>query len=104
DLYDEFERTKLGAGEFNADTAQGYRATIRELTECLGDLNPDSFSPADIVRLRETWQKLPSNRHKSPKYRERSLDELLTMDIPKADLRSARTVLEALGRVKSFFR
>jgi len=79
-----------------------YRPKLMLLTEILGDPLASEVTKTDIVKYKNTLFKLPSNRHKKPAYSERTIDQLLEMDIPCQDLLSNTTISNHFVKVASF--
>lgn len=68
------------------------RPIMSILLELIGDKECNSVNLHDIVNFKEVFTQLPKNRKKIRQYRDKSLKELLALDIPKEDLLSLTTV------------
>src|SRR5688572_9066149 len=95
---------KLGSGKVNQWTARDkVEKTLREFVEVVGDLPVNSVEYAHITLFRDRLQRLPTKRQARPEYREKSVHELLDVDIPM-DIRISNSHIEQhLGRLSTFF-
>ena len=73
------------------------------IVDALGDKQIGSLTLEDMRQYKEVVLSLPKNRSKMPKYRDKSVAELLTMDIPQEDRLGGRNALKYLSRGKTFF-
>ena len=62
-----------------------------------GDISVHTFGHAVANQLKDTLMKLPPRINSSPRYRDKTIEELLTMDHPK--LRSIRTINKGIHRM-----
>jgi integrase len=79
-----------------------YRPKLSILTEILGNPPSNEITKADIVKYKKILFKLPSNRHKKPIYSKKTIEQLMTMDIPSEDLLSNTTVGNHFVKIASF--
>jgi integrase len=71
--------------------------------EIIGDPFLDEMESSMVSKYLKTLKKLPANRSKKKKYRKKSIDDLLKMNIKKDDLMHVTTVRNHISKVKSFF-
>lgn len=85
-------------------TNEAYQATITEFTssEFIGNPEIGSLTREDLIRYRGQLQQLPKQRTKLKPYRDKSINELLSMDIPDEDRMMGRTINERLGLLSTF--
>ena len=55
---------------------------FKQLIELIGDKTIGYYNNADVREYRNALSKHPSNRTKNPKYRDKTLNEILSKDIP----------------------
>lgn len=64
---------------------------FKQLIELIGDKPIGDYNNVDAREYRNALSKLPSNRTKNPKYRDKTLNEILSKDIPIKDRISPTT-------------
>ncbi|MGX9727593.1 MAG: hypothetical protein ACTFAK_09825 [Candidatus Electronema sp. VV] len=79
------------------------RPIIGVLCEVTGDKLRSSFGTEDVVKFKEVYVQLPKNRKKVMKYKEKSINELLKMQIPSEDRLSLTTVKTNFNILITFF-
>ena len=67
-------------------------SSLNLFLEVMGDVPVNSISRRRISEFKATLQKLPPNRNKVKKYRDKSIQQLLAMDIKKT--LSVRTIYQ----------
>lgn len=78
------------------------RDAVKNFIEYTGDIAPGEIT-ADIAQeFAESFESWPSNRRKKKEYRKKTLDQILTMDIPEEDRISATTYNNNLTKISSF--
>lgn len=102
DAWKEYVAEK-GAG-WKSGTNETYQATITEFTsaEFIGNPSIGSLTREDLVNYRGKLQQLPKQRTKLKPYRDKSIKELLSMDIPDEHRMMGRTINERLGLLSTF--
>lgn len=84
--------------KWTAKTRQELANIFALLVEILGPGKQlAELSRKDFAYVKEVLGKLPSNRSKNPRYRDKSISELLAFPIPTEDLLSATTINKNLG-------
>ncbi len=73
------------------------------ITDALGDKQIGSLTLEDMRAYKEAVLSLPKNRSKMPKYRGKSVADLIAMNIPQEERLSGRNALKYLSRGKTFF-
>jgi integrase len=81
---------------------QENESSLNLFLEVMGDVPVKSINRRHISEFKATLQKLPPNRNKVKKYRDKSIQQLLAMDIKKT--LSVRTINKTLTRVGSLFK
>jgi integrase len=81
---------------------QENESSLKLFLEVIGDVPVKTINRRQISEFKATLQKLPPNRNKVKKYRGKSIQQLLDMDIKKA--LSVRTINKILTRVGSLFK
>ena len=70
--------------------------------EIIGDPFLDEMESSMVSKYLKTLKKLPSNRSKKKKYRKKSIDDLLKMNIKEKELLNITTIRNHITKVKSF--
>ena len=76
-------------------------AILRLFKEVVGDLPIQSITRKKVGDFKQTLRKLPPNIKKNPKYRKKSISEIVRMEVPK--VMSDTTVSKYLTRVGALF-
>ena len=78
------------------------RTTLNMLIEDFGDIPLGKLTREMGTRFKEHLRKLPKNRTKNPKFRDKDFHQLVKMDVDSKDLISTTTVNNHLGYLSSF--
>jgi len=89
---------------WNDKTQHQIEVTLNLLMKIAGDLPIESFNQVHARGFKQKFIMLPSNMNKKREYREKSIDELLQMEIPKDHLQSQNTINNTLVRISTFFK
>jgi hypothetical protein len=89
-------------GNWSEKSKQGNESSLNLFLEVIGDVPGKSIIRRQISEFKSTLQKLPPNRNKFKKYRDKSIHQLLAIDIDKT--LSVRTINKTLTRVGSLFK
>jgi integrase len=104
-LVEDFMKEGDRSKRWTPKTRQELEAIYALLVEILGkDKGLASLGRKDLVYVKDMLAKLPSNRHKDPRYRDKSVLELAGMSIPKADLLSVGTINKIINRTSSLLK
>ena len=76
---------------------------FKQLIELIGDKSFGEYNNVDAREYRNALSKLPSNRTKNPKYRDKTLNEILSKDIPIKDRISPTTQKLINSKITGFF-
>jgi integrase len=87
---------------WSAKTALGQEAMFAEFRDIVGDIRTGLVTRDVMLRYRDGVARLPANRRK--RYPDKSIAELLEMEIPDDQLPSARTVQEKLVQIGAFLK
>jgi hypothetical protein len=106
-LYSEVIRVYLEEGEatgrWKPKTKDQVEASLKLFQEITGDLPIESINKKITREFKAQYLKIPSNRNKKRQYRDKTIAELLSMEIPKEDLIDAGTVHSNMTRIGGFF-
>jgi integrase len=80
---------------------QEIESSLNLFMKVMGDVSIKSISRRQVSKFRDTLQKLPPNMNKVKKYRDKSIQQILEMDIDKT--LSSRTINKIMGRVVTLF-
>ena len=84
-------------------TINETRTTYQTLIGILGDKQVGDYTNADARDYRNVLSRLPRNRNKAKKYRNKTLKEILDMDVPIKDRISTTTQNNLLARISSLW-
>ena len=84
-------------------TIGASKDAINQLIEIIGDKPIGDYNNVDGREYRNALSKLPSNRTKNPKYRDKTLKEILSKDIPVKDRISQTTQKLINSKISGFF-
>jgi len=84
-------------------TIGASRDAFNQLIELIGDKPIGDYNNVDAREYRNALSKLPSNRTKNPKYRDKTLKEVLSKDIPIKDRISLTTQKLINSKITGFF-
>jgi hypothetical protein len=99
---EQYQIIKESDDTFNNDTLIANIAKLETLVEIVEDITLDSLTFEVAEKVKNTLQKLPKNRHKIKAYKNKSISQLLTTDIPATDRLSPTTVTNYLEKISSF--
>jgi len=84
-------------------TIGASKDAFNQLIEIIGDKPIGDYNNVDGREYRNALSKLPSNRTKNPKYRDKTLKEILSKDIPIKDRISQTTQKLINSKISGFF-
>jgi len=100
DAKEAYLREKQLSGSFKDDTDKTYSQCIELLIEVLGDISLKELVAQKARKFKETITRLPANKSKNKKYRNKSISEIIKMD--DVQPMSVRTANNYLGNISSF--
>ena len=100
-LFKEFVEEKRQSG-MRLQSIQQHEAFFNELLECIGDLPLQEMSKSVVRKYLSIQQKLPPQRKKSPRYREKTVEQILKMK--SVEPQSIANINKKLGKLGEFFR
>ena len=92
---------QIRSGNWTDKTQQEYESACGLFQEIIGDMKVSDIDKQTIQTFKQTLMKLPSHMKTSPKYKGKSIKQLLDMDIEKT--MSITTVNKLLTRTGSLF-
>ena len=84
-------------------TIGASKDAFNQLIELIGDKPIGDYTNADARDYRNTLSKLPKNRNKMVEYRDKTLNEILSMDVPMKDRISQQTEKLINSKISGFF-
>ncbi|MGE4193419.1 MAG: DUF6538 domain-containing protein [Pseudodesulfovibrio sp.] len=81
-----------------------FTAELHDFLEITGDIPMSQIGHATIRDFRETLLRLPSHRNKKKAYRNKTISQLLEMEIPESDLLTPKTVDDKVKTVSGFLK
>ena len=85
------------------DTIGETEGTYQELIELIGDKPVSDYTNVDGRDYRNTLSKLPKNRKRVKKYKNKTLKEILSMNIPVGDRITVDTQMKLTSRMTSLW-
>jgi len=79
------------------------KVSYEDVIELLGDKPVVEYSIIDGIDFRNALVKTPKNRKKVKRYRDKTLNEILEMDIPQSDKMSFDNVSKLISRMSSLW-
>ena len=93
------------AKRWTAKTRSELEAILKLFVELMGADKPVAdITRKDVAYAKDMLAKLPPNRSKDPRYREKTVLELAGMKIPQDDLLSVTSINKAMIRLSSLFK
>ncbi len=77
-----------------------YKTTIEHFIEIVGDIPIDTITSEKVFEYKDIYLKLPKNHHSERRFKGKSVDELLKMNIKET--RSVYTMNQSLRRLSTF--
>ena len=96
-----YERMKIN--KRRTKTIGASKDAFNLLIEIIGDKPIGDYTNADARDYRSTLSKLPKNRNKMVEYRDKTLNEILSMDVPMKDRISQQTEKLINSKISGFF-
>ncbi len=96
-----YERMKIN--KRRTKTIGASKDAFNQLIEIIGDKPIGDYTNADARDYRSTLSKLPKNRNKMVEYRDKTLNEILFMDVPMKDRISQQTEKLINSKISGFF-
>ena len=103
-FFKDYTTHKVNTGEWKEGRVKEYTQAIELLLEVLPDKAVDLYSREEARHYRDTMLKLPTNRKKRKPYRNKSVKQLLRMNIPDADILAGKTINGQLSKISGFFK
>lgn len=77
-------------------------AIIQNFIDIVGDCSLNQLSRENVRNYKAKLLKFPKNVTKNPKYRDKTIQEIMKMDVPEEDRLSAETLKDRFAEVKCF--
>lgn len=101
ELIAKFIDAKVKDGAWDKADVPTYKSRITPIIDILGDIPISNIKRDKIRHCREIIKKLPPNRTRSKKYKDKSIEEILKMDISKT--LSVKTINGILNIISEMF-
>ena len=88
--------------EWSKSTQRDYKQALDLFTQLIGEKPLSQIKYPEIEQYSDSISKLPARRNVIAKYKNKSLQALINMDIPADDLLESVTVCNLNRRIKSF--
>jgi len=104
ELLEEFLADKKGnKSSITENTLENYRVTIRDFCEITGDKPVNTITYQDGTNYRNTLLKLPTHRTKKKIYKNKSIEQLTALSLPRESCMSSKTIEDHLSNLKGYF-
>lgn len=101
-LIKKYSSEQKKSGAWKEKTESEVLSSLELLVEFLGNLPVRSIDHAVMRSYKEALMRLPANIRKTPAYRDKSIDEILQLDV--AETMSTTTINKYLDRASALFR
>ena len=101
ELMQRYTTTRLADGAWKEHSLKDHTSRLGNLIDLLGDKAAVTVTREDMRELRDTLRRLPPSRKKSPKYRDKSIAEILAM--PYSTTLSIKTVNIIVEAISSMY-
>ena len=99
-LYTEF---KVKSKDVSEASKSRYRDAVVSFLDVVGDKHVEEIVYRDVEQLWETLLKLPPNRKKAKAYRDKSVAEILALDLPPEKCMKGATINNSLAALSEIF-
>ncbi len=103
-LIEEYIAENDRAGNWTTKTKKDLQASSHLLMEVIGDVPVKAITRRTASEFKSVLFRLPSNMRKKRAYRDKTIQQMLQMDIPKADLWSTTTLNKLIDRASMLFK
>jgi integrase len=101
-LFEEYEREMVAGKRWRDKTRLEHKAMLGAFVELMGDLPAGELNKAKARDYKTQLQKYPVNRHKDPRYRDKTISEIRALK--KVDALSVTTVNNHLIKISGMAR
>lgn len=102
-LEEYFEELKAGKENISSDTLAKYRTAITDFIEVVGDRSSSEITFSDGKAFRSALLKTPSHRNSIPEYKNKSIQQLVALNLPREKCLATDTISHRLKHVRRFF-
>lgn len=99
---EEYLREKEQRGSITPNTKEDYRCTLGEFVEVIGDIPANRLGIGDLKRYREFVFNCPARRSILPRYKNKTLQQIIGMSIPPEDRLSPTSMSTRFVKISSF--
>lgn len=103
-VVDRFVDEKLRSNAWSEKTFVTYKVVYQNLRDFLGSKSIKAINHQDAQHIKKILQRLPSSMNKRARYRDKTVKQILKMDIPESHLMSVRTINTRLGCYSELFK
>jgi len=103
-IIEKFIAEKLRLNAWANKTLLVYKVIYQDLIDLIGDKEVKTVSNQDAQTVKKALQQLPSNKNKRAIYRDKTLKQVLKMNVPQNHLMSVRTINTRLGCYLEIFK
>ncbi|WP_300463518.1 site-specific integrase [Desulfobacula sp.] len=103
EVVEQYISENVSDGNWKASTLKEYKAHLIQFTEMVGDCPLVDMTHETTRAFFDDLKKIPTNRKKAIAYRDKSIMELLEMEIPKEKLISGKTINNIMTSLSAFY-
>lgn len=97
-LIQRYCNTQIADGAWKMDSLRDHQGRLENILEIKGDKGINQINREDMRRFRGVLEKLPPSRKKSPKYRDKSINEILTMEYEnRLSVKSINIIVQSIS-------
>jgi integrase len=89
---------------WTAKSKSEYQTSLQLMIDIIGDISIQSVDREMARGFLENYQKLPKNRNRVVRYRDKTIAQLLALDIPEEDLQAISNIAKNVDRIETFFK
>ncbi|MBG0789921.1 MAG: site-specific integrase [Desulfovibrionaceae bacterium] len=104
ELVARYIEAKQSDNGISATTARGYQDKLNNFIEILGDLTLGQINKPKMREFRDKLRNLPPHRKKRKEYQDKSIDELLALNLPSEKTLTINHVNQTTGALYSLFK
>lgn len=100
---EQFVRENVSDGKWSKKSIIDYKDRLKILSDIMGDPLMSEIDRKKTRQFFDSLKKIPANKSKIRLYRDKSIDELLEMDLPRDKCLSDQTINNTMQAASNFF-
>nr|WP_158217365.1 site-specific integrase [Microbulbifer agarilyticus] len=103
EVLEAFINEKQQAKKVGISSIESYREAVSTFVFVVGDKPVGEITHDDACRFRDACRQIPTNRTKNPNYKNKTIDELLALELPESICLSGKTINDRLSILSAIF-